>query len=79
MEFLYRNIPEIRFIVTTSTLLEGVNIPASKLFLMNYSKGAKCLDIPDFRNLVGRVGRYNIIFDLTNPRMELLTPEIYII
>ena len=79
VEFLYRNIPEIRFIVTTSTLLEGVNIPASKLFLMNYSKGAKCLDIPDFRNLVGRVGRYNIIFDLTNPRMELLTPEIYII
>ena len=79
VEFLYRNIPEIRFIVTTSTLLEGVNIPASKLFLMNYSKGARCLDVPDFRNLVGRVGRYNIIFDFTNPRMELLTPEIYII
>ena len=79
VEFLYRNVPEIRFIVTTSTLLEGVNVPASKLFLMNYSRGIGNLDIPDFKNLAGRVGRYNTIFDLMNPKMELLTPEIYII
>lgn len=79
VEFLYRNVPEIRFIVTTSTLLEGVNVPASKLFLMNYSRGIGNLDVPDFKNLAGRVGRYNTIFDLTNPKMELLTPEIYVI
>lgn len=79
VEFLYRKVPEVRFIVTTSTLLEGVNVPASKLFLMNYSRGIGNLDIPDFKNLAGRVGRYNTIFNLTNPKIELLAPEIYVI
>ncbi|MGB4957149.1 MAG: DEAD/DEAH box helicase [Candidatus Saccharimonas sp.] len=79
VEFLYRTVPEIRFIVTTSTLLEGVNVPASKLFLMNYNKGLGSLDVPDFKNLSGRVGRYNVLFNLENPKLELLTPEIYMI
>jgi len=79
VEFLYRKVPEIRYIVTTSTLLEGVNVPASKLFLMNYNKGLGSLDVPDFKNLSGRVGRYNIVFNLLKPRLESLTPEIYMI
>lgn len=79
VEFLYRKVPEIKYIVTTSTLLEGVNIPASKLFLMNYKRGLGSLDVPDFKNLSGRVGRYNLLFDLSNPNLELLTPEIYVI
>ncbi|MFZ1302123.1 MAG: DEAD/DEAH box helicase [Candidatus Microsaccharimonas sp.] len=79
VEFLYRVVDEVRFIVTTSTLLEGVNVPASKLFLLNYTKGMGSLDPADFKNLAGRVGRYNIIFNLDSPNLELLAPEIYVV
>ena len=41
----------------TSTLLEGVNLPADNLFIMD-NKIALCEMNPvDFRNLIGRVGR----------------------
>lgn len=79
VEYLYRKVPEIKFIVTTSTLLEGVNVPASKLFMMSYSKGRPNLSISDFKNLVGRVGRFSNIFNYNDPKIELLAPEIYII
>lgn len=79
VEFLYRKVHQVTFIVTTSTLLEGVNVPASKLFLINYSKGLGNLDAADFKNLAGRVGRYNTIFDLNKPNPSLLSPEIYVI
>ena len=79
VEFLYRVVDEVKYIVTTSTLLEGVNVPASKLFLMNYAKGLGNLDTSDFKNLAGRVGRYNTIFNLDNPNLELLAPEIYVV
>ena len=79
VEFLYRVVNEVKFIVTTSTLLEGVNVPASKLFLVNYAKGLGNLDPADFKNLAGRVGRYNTIFNLDKPNLRLLTPEIYIV
>ncbi len=79
VEFLYRVVGEIKFIVTTSTLLEGVNVPASKLFLVNYAKGLGNLDTADFKNLAGRVGRYNTIFNLGSPNLGLLAPEIYVI
>lgn len=79
VEFLYRSVDEVRFIATTSTLLEGVNVPASKLFLINYSKGLGSLNISDFKNLAGRVGRYNTIFNLDSPKLGLLAPEIYVV
>lgn len=79
VEFLYRVVGEVKFIITTSTLLEGVNVPASKLFLVNYAKGLGNLDPADFKNLAGRVGRYNTIFNLNNPNLGLLAPEIYVV
>lgn len=79
VEFLYRTVGEIKYIITTSTLLEGVNVPASKLFLVNYAKGLGNLDPADFKNLAGRVGRYNTIFNLENPNLNLLAPEIYVV
>lgn len=79
VEFLYRTVGEINYIITTSTLLEGVNVPASKLFLVNYAKGLGNLNPADFKNLAGRVGRYNTIFNLDNPNLNLLAPEIYVV
>ena len=41
----------------TSTLVEGVNLPADNLFVMSYNNGRRTMNSVDFRNLIGRVGR----------------------
>lgn len=41
----------------TSTLVEGVNLPADNLFVMSYNNGRRAMNSVDFRNLIGRVGR----------------------
>lgn len=79
MEHLYKKIPEIRFIVTTSTLLEGVNVPAEKLFILSSRRGNANLSYADFHNLSGRIGRYNTIFSNSQPNPKLLMPEVYIL
>jgi len=52
----------IQTIFCTSTLLEGVNLPADNLFITSYKNGMSKMGVVDFRNLVGRVGRieYNL-------------------
>lgn len=52
----------IRTIFCTSTLVEGVNLPADNLFITSYKNGRSNMDEVEFRNLSGRVGRikYNL-------------------
>lgn len=74
--FHYANIPQIvrsrieelakrrklRFVCCTSTLLQGVNLPAKNIFLENPKTGkgeAGKIHPGDFWNLVGRAGRLN--------------------
>lgn len=60
VEKLYRD-KKIIAMFCTSTLVEGVNLPADNLFITTYRKGrgqTKMTPV-DFRNLVGRVGRIN--------------------
>lgn len=40
----------------TSTLIEGVNLPADNLFITNYRSGRPKMTSVEFRNLIGRVG-----------------------
>jgi hypothetical protein len=48
----------LQYLVTTSTLLYGVNLPAQNLFLHNPQKGTdQPLSSNDFWNLAGRAGR----------------------
>ena len=58
VEDLYRN-GSIRNLVCTTTLLEGVNLPADRLFIYRPYKGTSDnpLDNFDFGNLAGRAGR----------------------
>lgn len=48
---------KITALFCTSTLVEGVNLPADNLFITDYRNGLKDMRPIDFRNLVGRVGR----------------------
>ena len=48
----------LRYLVTTSTLLYGVNLPAQNLFLHNPERGkGQPISSNDFWNLAGRAGR----------------------
>ena len=68
-----------RYLVTTSTLLEGVNTPADTMILMSAGKGRGNLTRSSFRNLVGRIARFSQIFAPDRPRLSLLLPKVYTI
>lgn len=42
----------------TSTIVEGVNTNAKNMVVLNHSKGTKELTAFDFKNIIGRAGRY---------------------
>lgn len=70
---------EPRYLVTTSTLLEGVNTPADRLIMMTGTRGRANLTRSAFRNLVGRVGRFSEVFSENGNDLRLLQPEISLI
>lgn len=56
IEELFRS-GDVRFLFCTSTLLEGVNLPAKNIFILSSKKGSTCMNSIDFWNLAGRAGR----------------------
>lgn len=79
IENIYKNYSDIQYIISTSTLLSGVNIPAEKIFLLDCKKGGGKLTRSQFKNLTGRVCRFKEIFAADADSLQLLEPEIYII
>lgn len=78
VEYLFSKEPQCKYLVTTSTLLEGVNLPATRMFILDVRKGIKNLSPANFRNLVGRVCRLGEIFGSAG-QLDLLQPEVYIV
>ena len=56
VEKLYKT-GKINSLFCTSTLIEGVNLPADNLFITSYKAGLSSFNEVSFRNLIGRVGR----------------------
>lgn len=79
IEELYRNDPEIKYVVTSSTLLSGVNLPAERMFILDNRKGRANLSPNSFHNLVGRICRFKDIFDVEHGNLQRLEPQIYIV
>jgi POLQ-like helicase len=50
----------INFIVCTSTLAQGVNLPIKYLIIASSRQGKNEMKVRDFHNLIGRVGRAGI-------------------
>ncbi|MDF9841473.1 MULTISPECIES: DEAD/DEAH box helicase [unclassified Paenibacillus] len=50
---------EIKYLFCTSTLLEGVNLPAKNIFILSNKKHRSNMSKIDFWNLAGRAGRLN--------------------
>lgn len=79
VEKLYRNEAAIRYVVCSSTLLSGVNLPAKRMFILDNRRGLGRLTRASFKNLVGRVCRFNEIFHRETGTLKLLTPQIYLV
>lgn len=47
----------IQTLFCTSTLMEGVNLPADNIFIFDLKNGRRKMSDVDFRNLIGRAGR----------------------
>lgn len=52
----------VQFVVCTSTLLEGVNLPAKNIFILTDKHGGRNFSEIDFNNLAGRAGRLTYDF-----------------
>ncbi len=75
LEYKFKTVPELKYLVANSVILEGVNLPISSLFIMcGYA-----LKEHELTNLIGRVNRLNDIFGTTPVNLELLTPQIHFI
>ena len=79
IESLYTELTELKYVITSSTLLEGVNIPAYSMFILDNKKGRRILSPSDFKNLIGRVCRFSQVFDKDNGSLSRLEPEIYLV
>ncbi|MFM1582456.1 DEAD/DEAH box helicase [Helcococcus ovis] len=79
IEDLYVDVPEIKMLIANSTLLEGVNIPATKMFILDPCRGNSYLLPSSFKNLIGRVCRFGEIFNNSTGDLKYLLPEIHIV
>ncbi|MFW6311614.1 MAG: DEAD/DEAH box helicase [Nanoarchaeota archaeon] len=79
VEHIFSKINEVSYMITTSTLLEGVNIPGEKLFILDCNKGRSYLTHSQFKNLIGRVCRFNEIFNSKKKELDMLEPDIYLV
>jgi len=79
IETMFSKHSNFSFVVTSSTLLEGVNIPAEKMFLLSIKRGRELLSRASFKNLTGRVCRFSEVFSDESGSLRMLEPEIYVL
>lgn len=77
IERLFRN-GVLRYLICTSTLLEGVNLPCRNLFTRGPRKGNnRPMTLPDFWNLAGRAGRWGKEFQGNIVCIDPLRAEVW--
>ena len=75
LEFKYKVLPELKYVVANSVILEGMNLPIDTLFIFN----TFALQGKELMNLIGRVNRLNTIFGQTENKLERLLPQVHFI
>ena len=79
IEELYKKDKSIKYVITSSTLLAGVNLPAERMFILDNRRGRSNLSYDAFKNLVGRVCRFSEIFDSDDGTLDRLEPHIFVV
>ncbi len=64
----------VRFVICTSTLAQGVNLPIRYLIVTSIYQGKEQIKVRDFHNLIGRAGRSGIH---TEGSILFADPEVY--
>lgn len=74
LEEKYRVLPELKYIIANSVILEGMNLPIDRLFIYNTNslKGKQLI------NLIGRVNRLNLIFNSSDNLHKLIPPVHFV-
>jgi hypothetical protein len=76
LENKFQNIPDIKYVIANTVILEGMNLPIDCLFIFN----TWGLQGKELLNLIGRVNRLNSIFHLNSrTNLEMLLPQIHFI
>jgi len=65
---------KVRFVICTSTLAQGVNLPIRYLIVTSIYQGIKPIRVRDFHNLIGRAGRAD---EHTEGSIIFADPDIY--
>ena len=79
IEDLYKKDGAVRYVITSSTLLSGVNLPTERMFVLDNKRGRSNLSHDSFKNLVGRVCRFGEIFSHETGNLHRLEPQIYLV
>jgi len=75
LEFKFKTLKELKYVIANSVILEGMNLPVDTLFIFNtYSLRGK-----ELMNLIGRVNRLNDIFNKETIDLNKLLPKIHFI
>jgi len=75
LEYNYKKIPELKYVIANSVILEGMNLPIDTLFIFNVLS----LCGKDLMNLIGRVNRLNNIFAKDKRDLGKLLPKVHFI
>lgn len=75
LEFKYKSLPELKYVVANSVILEGMNLPIDNLFIFN----TRSLQGKELMNLIGRVNRLDTIFGHGENRLSRLLPKVHFI
>lgn len=80
LEDLFSRSKSLKYLACSSTLLEGVNLPIERLFLIDNRKGASKLTSSQLKNLVGRVNRFSEVFSSKGGQaLRKLESSIYLL
>lgn len=75
IEYKYKTLPELKYVIANSVILEGMNLPIDTLFIFNtYSLQGK-----ELMNLIGRVNRLNSIFSTGSNELNRLLPIVHFV
>jgi len=75
LEYKYKSLPELKYVIANSVILEGMNLPIDTLFIFN----TRSLYGKELMNLIGRVNRLNNIFSPTSNELDKLLPRVHFV
>lgn len=75
LEYKFKTLINIKYVISNTVILEGINLPIDTLFVMNTYK----LQTKGLINLIGRVNRLNEVFDSKENNLKKLNPKIHFI